>query len=280
LSSEFHDQINFMKKAILTSVLSVFVLAFVFGQAVCDTPYWDHTYANARLKVYQGCASITGTIKSLLPPTFTGDGDYHIYILPDTQYAWMVSYRDTNYLKLCEGSDSAGYRLICIPCLNVEEVCKGAPTASGGVVATVDSACLDFNDTTYVPNVGEYVRATGPFIYDTVHCWNELHPVSSMIVLNPLNIPEPEGGSFTDEMKIFPQPADKDMEFAFQHPPHALTLIKLYNIAGQQLFVYGLAETSVLYLDISTWPSGQYLYSIVSQEQGRVLKSGVFSVVH
>jgi len=268
-----------MRKILLSTFLSLVILA-LFGQNVCDTTYWNHTYANARLKIYnQGCMSITGTIKTLLPPALTGDGDYHIYVLPDTQYSWMVSYRDSAYLPLCEGSDSDGYRLICIPCLNVEEVCKGAPT-DASVSSIVDSACENFNDTTYLPNVGEYVRATGPFIYDTVHCWNELHPISSMIVLGATNIPEPNGASFLDGMKIFPQPANDDMEFAFAHPPHALTFIKLYNAQGRQLYVYGMAETNVLYLDVSTWPSGTYLYTIVSQEQGTVLKSGKISVVH
>jgi len=41
-----------------------------------------------------------------------------------------------------------------------------------------------------------------------------------------------------------------------------------------------MAETNVLPLDVSNWPAGNYLYSIVLQEQGKVLKSGVFSVVH
>jgi hypothetical protein len=271
-----------MKKSLLTSLLSVFITAFIFGQTICDSNYWNHTYANERLKIYTqyGCQTLTGVIKTLLPPSFTGDGDYHIYIQPDSQYAWMVSYRDSTYLKLCEGSDSSDYRLICIPCLNVEEVCKGAALASSGVQAVVDTACLNFNDTTYIPSTGEHVAATGPFVYDTVHCWNELHPISSMILLNPTYVPEPEGSSFLDGMKIFPQPANQDLEFQFDHAPHAITLIKLYNAAGQQLFVYGMAETNLLHIDVSEWPAATYFYSIVAQEQHTVLKGGSFTVVH
>jgi hypothetical protein len=41
-----------------------------------------------------------------------------------------------------------------------------------------------------------------------------------------------------------------------------------------------MAETNMLYLDVQNWPSGNYLYSIVQQENGRLLKSGVFTVVH
>ena len=272
-----------MKKALLISVLLIFAVASMFAQAICDSGYWNHTYANARLKVYQqGCQTITGVIKNRINPegTFgTGDGDWHIYVLPDSQYTWMVGYRDTNYTKLCEGLDSAGYILECIPCLNVEEVCKGAPT-DVSVIDVIDSACAGFNDTLYLPNVNEYVMCTGPFIYDTVHCWNELHPISKMVLLNVSNIPEPEGSSFTDEMKIFPQPAHDDLEFDFIRPPHALTLVKIYNVQGRELVAYGMAETNVLPIDVSKWPSGNYLYSIVQPEQGKLLKSGVFSVVH
>jgi len=83
-----------MKKALLISVLLIFAVASMFAQAICDSGYWNHTYANARLKVYQqGCQTITGVIKNRINPegTFgTGDGDWHIYVLPDSQYTWMV----------------------------------------------------------------------------------------------------------------------------------------------------------------------------------------------
>lgn len=273
-----------MKKNLLFTILLFAAFVTSYGQSgLCSVSYWNQTYANARLKIYDSCMTITGVVKYEIPPSGlfgTGDGDYHIYILPDTQYSWMVSYRDTNYLKLCEGSDSGGYRLICIPCLNVEEVCKGAPT-DAGAQASVDSACHGvFNDSIYLPNVGEYVRCSGPFIYDTVHCWNELHPISYMVVVNPSYIPEVSGSSFLDGMKVFPQPANNEVEFHFEHAPHAVTLVKFYNAQGRQLFVYALAETNDLYLNVENWPSGSYPYAIVSQEQGKLLKSGVMSVVH
>lgn len=205
----------------------------------------------------------------------TADGDYHIYVHVDPQYYWMIYYRDSNYVKLCEGSGAAD---TFAGDLNVEEVCKGAVTTTGPLGTVETDACINFNDTVYLPNIGEYVQVTGPFIYDTVHCWNELHPVSHMI-LHPAGISGPDE-SIIDGLKIFPQPANNEMTFQFAHPPHAITLVKLYNIAGQQLFVYALAETSLLKVDVSTWPPGEYLYSIVSQENSKTLKSGKFSVVH
>lgn len=268
-----------MKRKLLLAFLLLFALSKINAQSgLCDTAYWNHTYANERLKIYDSCYTITGTIDLLLPPTFTGDGDYHIYVKVDTQYSWMLSYRDSIYLRSCSGVDSAGYR-ICITCLNVEEVCKGAITDGGADGAVENAACLNFNDTVYLPNTGEYVRATGPFVYDTVHCWNELHPISRMEVINPTGINQPNISNI-NSLKIFPQPANNIVAFQFDQAPHALTLIKLYDISGQSLYVYAMSETNRLNLDVSSWPAGEYLYKVVSQEQSKTLKSGKFSVVH
>jgi len=268
-----------MKHKFYLAFLLFFVLTKINAQSgLCDTAYWNHTYSNERLKIYDSCYTITGTINLLLPPTFTGDGDYHIYVKVDTQYLWMLNYRDTNYSKLCEGLDSAGYR-ICITCLNVEEVCKGPVTTGGAEGAVESNACINFSDTVYLPNTGEYVRATGPFVYDTVHCWNELHPISKMEVITPTGINEPNK-SVINSLKVFPQPANNNVAFQFDEAPHALTFIKLYDITGQLLYVYAMAETNRLNLDVSSWPAGEYLYKVVSHEQEKTLKSGKFSVVH
>lgn len=269
-----------MRKDLLAALFVSFTFSLAFGQGgLCDTAYWNHTYSNYRLKIYDSCRTITGVVKIEIPPALTADGDYHIYVQPDSQYQWMQYYRDTNYIKFCEGVDSSEYELVCASCLNVEEVCKGAVVDGGAAGDTETAACVNFSDTVYLPNAGERVEVTGPYVYDIVHCWNELHPVSKMVVGYVTSIRDPEGSTFLDGMKLFPQPARNEVEFEFAHPPHALTFVKLYNAAGQLLFVYGMAETSYLHLDISTWPTGEYPYAIVSQEQAKVLKSGVISVV-
>ena len=70
-------------------------------------------------------------------------------------------------------------------CLNVEEICKGIIIDGGTDGALIHAACDNWSDTTYLPNVGEHVLITGPFVYDTVHCWNEIHPVSQCSVIVP-----------------------------------------------------------------------------------------------
>jgi hypothetical protein len=161
----------------------------------------------------------------------------------------------------------------------VEEICHGLITSSGADGDTEMAACGNFSDTLYVPNQGEHLMVTGPFIYDIEHCWNEIHPVSKMIVIPAAGISTPPGNA-ADGLKVYPVPASKQITFQFAHAPQAVTLVKFYTMAGKQFLAYGLAETSQLNVDVSAWPAGQYLYSVVSQEQGTKLKSGTFTVVH
>ena len=264
-----------MKKNLL--LLFMFIgLSQVYSQGICDTALWHHTYLNQRLKIYDSCVTFEGKIDLLDPPFLTGDGDYHIYAAPDPAYQWMVKYRTIAFQKTCLGLDST---FACPTCLNVEEVCKGAPTDTGYDGKVENAACSTFNDTVYLPNYGEHVTIKGPFIFDSVHCWNEIHPVISCVV-SVAGINEINGAALAEGLKIFPQPANEEIKFQFEHAPHAITLIKLYNISGQQLFVYALSETSLLDLDISSWPSGEYLYSIVIKDQSELIKSGKFTVVH
>jgi len=268
-----------MKKNLLFLVFGLMVFSNSYGQGLCDTAYWNHTYLNNRLKIYDSCRTLTGVINTELPPALTGDGDYHIYVVPDTAYTWMISYRTPQYLKMCLGKDSSG-SAICPTCLNVEEVCKGAPTDTGYDGSVEKSHCNGFSDTVFLPNNGEHVKIIGPFIYDTVHCWNEIHPVTTCVLLTAAGVNEINGNALIDGLKIYPQPASTDVMFKFDHAPHAVTLIKLYNITGQQLYVYGMSETSTLDVDVSSWPAGNYLYTIVLKDGNKILKSGKFSVLH
>jgi len=265
-----------MKRKLRVLLFALVAFSSTYGQGLCDTAYWHHTYLNNRLKIYDSCVTITAVIDLLDPPLLTGDGDYHIYTTPDTNYAWMVNFRTPKYKAMCLGTDST---LKFPGCLNVEEVCKGTITDLGTDGAIENAACNGFSDTVYLPNIGEHVKIIGPFIYDTVHCWNEIHPVSTCVVLTTAGINEISGSSIIDNFKIYPQPANTDIKFQFAHAPHTPTLIKLYTITGQQLFIYGMSETSTLDLDISSWPAGDYLYTIIMKDGNKVLKSGKFSVV-
>lgn len=269
-----------MKKFILIVLLALPFFLKSYGQSgLCDTSYWNHTYHNYRLKIYDSCVTITATIKYLIPPVINGDGDYHIYVTPDSPYLWMINYIDSSILIQCGGHrDSIG--IILFPgTLNVEEICKGPVTDPQPAKGYEDSACLPFNDLVYLPNANEHVSITGPYVMDIDHCWNELHPVSHMAVVPVTGVSGPDWANMVSGLKVYPQPASDKLNFRFQAAPHAVTLIKLYNISGQLMFIYGMAETNSLELDISSWPAGEYLYSIVAADQNKILKNGKISVV-
>src|ERR1700689_1346905 len=117
-----HIQKN-MKRILLFAFFICIGFSEAYAQSgICDTSYWNHTYLNNRLKVYDSCVTVTATIYLLDPPFLTGDGDYHIYTTPDSAYAWMVDYRTPSFLKYCLGTDSSAK---FAGKLNVEEVCKG-----------------------------------------------------------------------------------------------------------------------------------------------------------
>lgn len=267
-----YTQSKNMKKILLPLLLLTGTIQVHAQSGLCDTAYFNHTYNNSSLMIYDSCVTITATIKLLDPPFLTGDRDYHIYTQPDSQYRWMIYHRDSAFVALCQGSLSGdtfpGW-------LNVEEICKGP---SGGGSNPADAACGVFNSSVYLPNTGEYVAITGPYRYDIVHCWNEIHPVSKMVVI-PAGISEPDWTAVANGLKVFPQPANNNLEFQFATAPGALTLVKIYSITGQELFIYGMAQTRSLQLDISTWPAGDYIYSIVAGHQDKIVKTGKISVM-
>jgi hypothetical protein len=274
-SDTSHIQKN-MKRLLQLAIIICIGFSDAYAQSgICDTSYWNHTYLNNRLKVYDSCVTVTATIYLLDPPFLTGDGDYYIYTTPDSAYAWMVNYRTPSFLKYCLGTDSSAK---FTGKLNVEEVCKGTITDGGTDGVIENAACNGFNDTVYLPNIGEHVKIIGPFIYDTVHCWNEIHPVSTMVVIPALGVNEINGAALADGLKVYPQPANTNVKFQFEHAPHTITLVKIYTITGQQLLVYALYETNTLDLDVSTWPAGEYLYNIVLKDQNKTIKSGKITV--
>ena len=237
----------------------------MFAQStLCDSTLWQHVYSPARLQpVIQPCVTITGVVGQLLPPALTADGDYHIYILPDTQYTWMIHYGNPSNWN--NDGFFPGY-------LNVEIVCAGTTSDTAAI-----AACHNFSNQAYVPNTGEYVRVVAPFCFDNYHKWNEMHPVTSITIIGGTGVID-EGNTFLNDLKLFPQPAGNELNLSFAFAPHQATYIRVFNFLGREVADYQMAETSVLTLNTHNWPSGEYLYTI-SQDKG-TLKSGRFTVVH
>lgn len=222
----------------------------------CDTLFIDHTYNWHNLTERQPCVTMTGTVQLILPPAQTGDGDAHIYILPDSPYVNLV-YSPSVFSNW----------------LNVEETCVGTPLDT-----TVDPYCHNWTNPLYLPNVGEHVQVTGPWVFDQTHGWNEIHPVCDMQLMTTTGIINPSANP-TAGMKIFPVPAADHLTLQFAQAPHERTRINFYNLLGRNVAAYEICETSLLILDTSYWPVGTYVYTI-SQQDKPLLKKGSISVVH
>ena len=109
-----------------------------------------------RLKLRQRCVNVTGTIVS---SERQPDGDEHLYLKVDPKYRWMLNdaNRRTNHGTLVleiVPADQPG-------CTKGHKVRFG--TCTGAHLAT--------------PHNGRHVTVVGPYVYDTDHGWNEIHPV-------------------------------------------------------------------------------------------------------
>lgn len=103
--------------------------------------------------------SVTGTIELVRREP---DGDYHIRLKPDPQYANLLNEENV--------SKQAGS-------LVLEPVCEN-PIRQ----ADARAACEGFHGTVVLPPIGSHVRVLGSYVLDTDHGWMEIHPVTSIDV--------------------------------------------------------------------------------------------------
>jgi hypothetical protein len=124
----------------------------------CDQTLWNHVYNPARLQVVDQCKTVSGTIVSIIPEP---DGDYHIRLRVDPQFASMINSANIN------GQSSA---------LVLEPICQNPVTQPDAI-----AACANFHQSINIPVVGTHVTVTGSYVLDLQHGgWAEIHPVSSI----------------------------------------------------------------------------------------------------
>ncbi len=146
--------------------------ANAFHTDTCDASVWDHVYhgtfatAKDRLKVIDGCVTVTGTVEAALSEA---DGDRHIRLRLDAKFKKLLNARNMTGEK--------GF-------LVVEPVCeltvKQHDTLQEGV-------CQNFHPNLYRTSMhGKHVAITGAYIEDESpnHGWREIHPVTSITVIN------------------------------------------------------------------------------------------------
>jgi hypothetical protein len=122
----------------------------------CDASLWDHVYHSYRLHDLAPCVTVTGVVTSIRPEA---DGDDHIEITVDPGFEWTLNSENT--------SRQGGH-------LVVEAVSENSVTQRDAI-----TSCAAYTPQLTLPSVGDRVRITGPFVLDTDHGWQEIHPVTS-----------------------------------------------------------------------------------------------------
>jgi hypothetical protein len=138
-----------------------------------------HVYSPDRLRVLAPCIELTGTIDL---ERAEPDGDYHVR------------------LRIDPGQTCAGQ-----PCLDADNTSQQAgdlvlePVCENPITqADALNACQGYHNPLVLPSVGSHVMVMGPFVLDTDHGWNEIHPLESIAVVaassptaSPISSPSP-----------------------------------------------------------------------------------------
>jgi len=130
------------------------------GNAVdpCDQSLWQHIYHSSRLEVIQKCITVTGVVEDVKPEK---DGDEHISLRLDAGQEHLLNTK--NY---SEHHGDLVLEVICMKNVSQEDAV---------------SACSGYYNNVYIPKRGEKISATGTYVLDHQHGWNEIHPVTQII---------------------------------------------------------------------------------------------------
>jgi len=140
--------------------------ASAFHVDTCDASLWNHVYhgifptAKDRLKVFDPCIAVTGTIEVARPEA---DGDRHILLRVDPQFSKLLNAKNMTAEK--------GF-------LVIEPVCELKVTQPDTIK---EGVCKSFHQNLYAAKLhGKHVSVIGAYIEDQEHGWRELHPVTSI----------------------------------------------------------------------------------------------------
>src|SRR3989442_10571734 len=119
----------------------------------------NHVYHPSRLYLEKPCITASGIIDTIRNED---DGDVHIGLNLDPVYNNLINDANNNY----QNGD-----------LVVEIICVNPPTPGSAAAA----ACQNYTNQIPIPDLGEHITVTGPYVLDTNHYnWAEIHPVYSL----------------------------------------------------------------------------------------------------
>lgn len=127
-------------------------------EATCYNPFWKFVYKPERLVVIEPCKTVTGKVRAIHRAP---DGDVHLRIIPEDRTGVQLNFY--NYTA-CFGS------------LVAEIICshKGK---------NPKESCFGYTNSLLTPCRGDRVKITGVYVLDTNHGWREIHPISSIELL-------------------------------------------------------------------------------------------------
>ena len=123
----------------------------------CDASLWNHVYDPTRLHQLVSCLSVTGVIDE---SDVDSDGDQHMLLKLDPGQDSLVNKRNQK--------KKGGDLVIEIVCANPTKMKKAK------------RACADYSNAIPIPALGQHVRVTGTYVFDSHNGWNEIHPVSKV----------------------------------------------------------------------------------------------------
>src|SRR5947209_18789331 len=120
----------------------------------------SHVYHPSRLALVKSCITASGIVDRVLTEN---DGDLHVRLRLDPAYSNLTNNANNQY----QYGD-----------LVVEIICVGPVSQADAV-----SACQGYANSIPVPDVGEHVTVSGPYVLDTEHYnWAEIHPVYTLTI--------------------------------------------------------------------------------------------------
>ena len=156
----FKYLLSFKSFCLLFILFCQIILVAQKAPLLCDTTLWKHVVHPEKFVTDKKCITVTGKIVSL---EIKKDGDEHILLKPDGDYKYLLNERNMKKMK---------------GCLVVEIICvykSGEPDAR--------AACSGYTNKVAIPRKGEHVSVTGTYVQDEHHSWMEIHPVSSISLL-------------------------------------------------------------------------------------------------
>jgi hypothetical protein len=119
-------------------------------------------YQPDRLQVINPCAHAEGVV---VDAASEDDGDHHVWFTPDPAYAYLMNSEDH-----FQGRPSM--------LAEITPDCQGNPPDSSAAARCPKSDLP-------IPTIGDHIAIDGPWVLDTNHDWNEIHPVDSITIRAP-----------------------------------------------------------------------------------------------